>query len=194
LGLQQISHQVSANLPRLISTPKTYNLPDIVAAVDTATGLLDKIMPFLLDRRYSSNSRQDLALELESLHQTLILTKLTVKKYDNTPLGQSLANMITPEVKLCSVTLQELVDSINSTCLGLSFTSIRGLWWQIWWAMLGGDEFASLRKKISYSRQSLQHLLVTMHSYVLLVYASLSAESPSHSTINMKGCMDGARK
>ena len=142
---------------------------DAIPDIEATTGVIDQITHYLYDHKYSSNDHHDLVVELESLHQTLILTKLTVKKYDNTPLGQSLANTITPEVKLCSVTLQELVDSIGSTCLGLSFTSIYGLWWQIWWAMLGADEFASLRKRMSYSRQSLQHLLVTMHSYVLFV-------------------------
>jgi hypothetical protein len=66
------------------------------------------------------NDHHDLVLELESLHQTLTLTKFTIQKYDKTPLGQSMANTVAPEVKLCFAALQELLGSINGTrlCLG----------------------------------------------------------------------------
>ena len=145
---------------------------DAIPDIEATTGVIDQITHYLYDHKYSSNDHHDLVVELESLHQTLTLTKLTIQQYDKTPLGQSMANMVTPEVELCFVALQELLGSIDGIRLCLSFTRIGDLWRHVLWALLGGDEFALLRKNLSYSRQSLQELLVTMHSYVLLVLHS----------------------
>ncbi|KIM74362.1 hypothetical protein PILCRDRAFT_828352 [Piloderma croceum F 1598] len=166
---------LSNHLPRLISSPET--LPprslvacrssDAVFVVDNTTGLIDQITRFLLDRNHSSNDRRDLALELESLHQTLTLIKLTIQKYNDTPLGQSLANLITPEVNGCSAALQALLDSTEDIRLCLSSTSISHLWRQVWRPMLRDKFTLLLRKKLSYSRQLFQELLVTLHSVAL---------------------------
>jgi len=139
---------------------------DAFPDIETATGLIGQITNLLGDRRDLSRNRHDLVLELESLHQTLTLTKLTSEKYDKTPLGQSLANTVAPEVNICFVALQELLGSIDGI-RRLNFTRIGDLWHWVWWAMLGGDEFALLRKKLSYSRQLFQELLITLHSCVL---------------------------
>jgi hypothetical protein len=146
---------------------------EVVLDIDTTTGLINQITSSLLDGRHSPNNHQDLALELESLHQTLTLTKLTIQKYDDTPLGRSLASMISPEVKLCFATLQKLLDSIDGNWLDLNITSVVGLWRRIWCGEWDENELTSLREKMSYGRQSLQELLVTMHSYVSLFLHSL---------------------
>jgi len=141
--------------------------PDATPNVNTTAGLIDQTIPSL-NCRYLSNGCQDLAPELESLHQTLTLIKLTLQKYKDTLLGQSLANMITKEVKQCSAALQKLWDSLDDTWLNIRITSISGLWRRIWcgdWDEVG---LALSRKTLSVSRQSLQVLLVTLHSYVAL--------------------------
>ena len=175
-GPRRLAHHTNIpmdNLPRPISSPNilaqqrllTCRLSDANGMVDTTTNLIDQIRPFLLDRNYSSNTLHDVALELESLQQTLTLIKPTIQKYNNTPLGQSLANIITPEISRCFGALQQLLGSINDIRLCLSSTSIGHLWRLVWRVMLR-DEFASVRKKLSISRQSLQILLFTLHSCV----------------------------
>jgi hypothetical protein len=136
--------------------------------VDTTTGLIEQIIPLLIDHSYVSRNCWDLAIELESLHQTLTLTKLAIHKYEDTPLSQNLANIIAPEVKQCSAALQKLWDSLDGTWLNFSITSIGALWRRIWCGDQDEVGLASSRKMLSVSRQSLQVLLVTLHSYVSL--------------------------
>jgi hypothetical protein len=149
---------------QVVMHPLSDGISDII---DPATSLVEQITHFLLGRRRSTNNRQDLTLELESLYQTLTLIKLTIQKYNDTPLGQSLVNVITPEIKLCSTTLQKLLNSFNDTRLDLSITTVGGLLRRIWWSEWDGHEFASLRKKLLSSRYSLLSLLIALHSYVL---------------------------
>jgi hypothetical protein len=194
---------LSRNLLRPISTPETlsqgnlvaYHSSDAVGAVDIAVGLIVQITDLLMDRRDSSSGHWNLALEFESLQKTFILTTRIIQKYDNKPLGQSLAKTITPEVLRCCIVLQQLLDSVSGTWLGLHFTSICDLWRFVCWGRLGGDEFTFLRKALSDSRQSLQGVLMAFHSYVLLaVHVPPFTETPSHWMLKLKYCMDGARK
>jgi len=139
-----------------------------VAIIGTVVGLIETITDELLvDSKQSSSMHRDLALELESLQRTLSLTRLAVQIYQDRPLGQSLANTITPEVLACLFTLQELLDHIGSTWLDLCITSASRFWRRIWGVRWDGDESTLLRKKLSSSRQSLQGLLMALHSYVL---------------------------
>jgi hypothetical protein len=180
-GPQQIAHHIpnsilSDSLPRPIPSPNTLaqrrpltcRSSDTAGMVDITTDLIDQIRPFLLDRNYSSNNLRDVALELESLHQTLTLIKLTIQRYNHTPLGQSLADFVTPEINRCFAALRELLASTDHTRLCLSSTSIGYLWRLVWRAILR-DEFAMVRKKLSISRQSFQALLLTLHSCVTLI-------------------------
>ncbi|KIM83091.1 hypothetical protein PILCRDRAFT_784274 [Piloderma croceum F 1598] len=147
--------------------------------VDNATDLIDQITPFLLDRNHSPNNLRDMALELESLHQTLTLIKLTIQKYNKTPLGQSLADFIAPEVNRCFAALQGLLGSTDDIRLCLSSTSIGHLWRLVWRVMLR-DEFASARKKLSISRQSFQALLFTLHSRKCLGLFQIADANQNH--------------
>ena len=188
-GPRQIANHVpnilGDNLPRPISSPNslaqrplvTYRSSDTANIVDITTNLIDQITPFLLDPNCSSNKLRHMALELESLHQTLTLIKLTIQKYNNTPLGQSLADFITPEINRCFAALQELLGSTDDIRLCLSSTNIGHLWRLVWRAMLR-DEFASLRKKLSISLQSFHALLFTLHSCVPTCYYPLASAKP----------------
>jgi hypothetical protein len=132
-------------------------------------------------------------LELESLQKTLTLSRLAIQKYDK-PLCQILANTIIPEVLQCFFVLGELLDSIGGTWPDFSIMDVGSLCRRIWWAMLGGDEFFPLRKKLSYSRQFLQGLLMALHSYILLLPHLFPDKKPLHPTINMKYRMVGTQR
>jgi hypothetical protein len=116
----------------------------------------------------------DLALELESLQKTLTLTRLVIQVYENKPLGNSLANTITPEILRCFAVLQELLNNLNGTCVDLSITSVSGVLRQIqrwFWCEEDEEKFTLLREQLSVSRQSFQGLLIALRSYVLFLYA-----------------------
>jgi hypothetical protein len=145
-----------------------YHSSDPTAIVSAAVGLIDRIAVQMDRRGFLNGLRDHMVVEFGSLQQTLILTKLTILKYDHTPLGHGLGNTITPTVVQCFIVLQELLGSLNGTRSGLNFTSIGDLWRQVWWSRWEGDEFASSRKKLSESRQSLQAVLLASNSYVFL--------------------------
>jgi hypothetical protein len=130
---------------------------------DTTIRLIDQIS------RTCSNNRQDFAVELESLRQTLALTKLATQKYANTPLGQSLTDIVSLEIKLCSATLRNILDNLDSTCVDFHFPIIGALWHRVWQVLWDGGELAAFRNKLANIRYSLQVLLFTIHSYVLPV-------------------------
>ena len=153
---------------RLVIRP--YNSSDAGSIVDSAVSLIVQITDLLIDRRDSSNKHRDLELELKSLHQTLTLTALGIQEYKDRPLGQSLAHTIAEETERCSMVLRELLDRVNDTWLGLSFTSIGDLWRPVWRSRWDGGELASLRLKLFGSRKSLVGFLVGLHSYVFVVF------------------------
>jgi hypothetical protein len=100
----------------------TYCSSGALFAIDATVGIIDLITDLLMDCGDSSNSHRDLAFEFESLLKTFTLTRLTIQMYDGKPLGQSLANTITPEILQCFISLRELLDSVNGTRLGFHFT------------------------------------------------------------------------
>ena len=176
---RQRPHYVSSNHPSLTSigspgtSPKrrliTYSPSDVVSIIDTAVSFIDQIADILLmeNTQLSSTGHRDLALELESLQKTLTTSRLVIHKYDDQPLGQSLSNAIAPEVVQCLLALGELVESVDRVWPDFSITSIGGLCRHLWWTTLVRNELCLLRKKLSYSRQSLQGLLMALQSYVL---------------------------
>ena len=161
----------------------TYPSHEAVAYVSAAIVLIDRITDLLMDR---TQSYMALALEIESLQKTLTLTELVIQNYKNTPLGQGLANTITPKVQQCVFVLQDLFDRIDGDWLDFSITSVGGLWLRFWWDMLCWDEFSSEKKRLCITRQSLQGLLMALHSYVLHILRS----PPPHIDINFKCRMD----
>jgi hypothetical protein len=70
------------------------------------------------------------------------------QRYDNTPLGRSLANTITLEVLKCFLVLQDLFNNVDGTWLDFNITTIGGLCRQIWWDLWDGDQFALLRSYV----------------------------------------------
>lgn len=151
----------------------TINHFDAFSDVDTAVGLIVQITHLLIDCRDTSNNHRDLAIELKSLHQTLTITGLAIKEYKGRPLGQSLANMIAPEVEQCCTVLREMLGRVNGTWLGLNNTTISSLWRPVWWRRWGGDEMVLLRRQLTHSRKALEGFLIAIHSYVFLIFFTL---------------------
>jgi hypothetical protein len=158
LGSHNIAIDGSDNLSALTSTPHSgrhfvTSSSNGFGDVDATTNLIDRIIHFLLDRNCSLNNHQDLTVELESLHQTLALTKLIIRKYDSTPLGQSLANTIHPEITSCFATLQKIFSSINGTRrVDFSITRVCGILRRFWCDEWDDEELAGLRQRLSNSR------------------------------------------
>ena len=136
------------------------------SAGDVAAALIVKIVQLLIDHRGSPNDNRAFKLELEILHQILTLTGLAIQTYAYTPLGQSLANNIIPEVEKCCVVLHELFHKINTCRQGLYPTSIGNLWHQVWWSGNEVDGVSSLRARLSTHQRSLGEFLVALNSYV----------------------------
>ena len=155
----------------------TYGSSDAVGIVNAAVGLVDQITDILMECTQSLSIHRCLALELESLQKTLTISGLVINKYGDRPLGQSLANTITPEVLRILSVLEELFGCICGAWLDFSFTSVGGLCRRIWWSMWGRNEFAGLRRRLSHTRQSLQALLMALHSYVRSTYLSHAESS-----------------
>ena len=198
---QTLQHlrNISNDLPRLTPNFDTLSQGNVlsttyqtVSAVETVVGLIVQIT-HLMDRSNDGNNHRDMELELNSLQQTLTLAKLAIQAYGDRPLGQSLANTITPQVERCRVVLLELLDGVNSTRQGLFFTSIRNLWHPVWRKRWDGDEVASLRMKMHGIRMLLGGFLMALNSYAF-TFLQCSPPSEMPHSINLQCHMDGPWK
>jgi hypothetical protein len=129
-----------------------------------AAGLIDKIQQLLVDRIDLSDDDRRLNTELETLRQTLTLSRLALETFEFTPVGRNLANTISPEVEQCCAALQELFNSIDNCRRGLFSTFICNLWRRIWWSGCDMDGLISLREKLSAHRILLGGCLKAMNS------------------------------
>jgi hypothetical protein len=193
-----IAVDISKDLPRRKHTPRILPRRRLDAApshavvvVDLAVDLIDQFVELMNDFRDSSISYRDLRLELQSLQITLTLSRLAIQQFDNKPLGQSLANAITPEILRCLVVLQESLHGFNGAWLGFDITSVGGCQRRIWCGGQDRYDLTSLRRKLSGSRQLLQGLLMALHSYVSLVIRDMMS---TNTQAHLKCCMDGGRK
>jgi hypothetical protein len=168
-NLLQSTSDSSPRASHPVTNPSFSAILDL--GITTTSNLINLIMPILLDLQKSSSTRLNSAVELESLHQTLILTKFTIQRYSNMPLSQNLVDLITPEIKQCFDTLQKLLNSVNDVWLTFSISMFGGLCRRIWCREWDEDQFPSLRKKLSHSQQMLQEFLITLHLYVLIFLA-----------------------
>jgi hypothetical protein len=139
---------------------------DTLPIVGPSISLIVQITNRLIDRGSSSNNHQVSQLQLRSLQQVLTLTGFAIHEYRYTALGPSLTKTIAPEVERCLLVLQELLDQIDATWIGLDFAGIGDFWRQVWWGRWDGDEFTLLSKKLFHCRQSLERFLMALHSYV----------------------------
>ncbi|PPR01807.1 LOW QUALITY PROTEIN: hypothetical protein CVT26_013166 [Gymnopilus dilepis] len=132
------------------------SLGDILATA----GLSAEIIQTLYDNRNISRECDNLATELRSLQQTLILTEFALERYESTPLGGPLAHVIRPEVAQCHLSLKQFSEKINSCQNALQSTTISSLWRRVLWA--ASDEANALSEKLSNHRVKLTLLLVSL--------------------------------
>lgn len=118
----------------------------------------------LIDRDDTSWAYKALKPELELLYQISFLSVLGIKSYQYTQLGQSLAQLINPELDRCIVVLQELFFAIDSYRQGLWFTYIRPFWPLVWRSGWEEDELASWRNKLAACRTSLGTCVMALRS------------------------------
>jgi hypothetical protein len=144
---------------------------DTGQGLDASIGLIIQITDLLIHPRKSSNTNQDLALELKSLQQILTLTALTIQEYADRPLGWSLVNVIIPELEQCHTVLQELLSRVENTRLGLRFTSIGDFWCGV---EQDGNELVSLRIKLSNSQRLIEGFLMALRSCVSCTFQASS--------------------
>jgi hypothetical protein len=156
--------EVSQTSPQ--AGPAVQAHPETGSPHDAATGLVVAIIQLLVDRGETKDNYRILELELELLRQILTLTALAIQTFENTPLGQNLANSIDIEVAQICMVLQELFYKINSYREGLSSTSICAMWYQVWRKGREVDGLALLRMKLSDRQKSLCGFLVALNSYV----------------------------
>lgn len=159
--LQPTSESRTSSQRRLVTT---HHFSETAFVVETAVGLIVEIATVLIDRRDVSNNNWDFELELKSLRQTLSLTGLAVQEYRHSPLGQSLANTITPEAEQCCAVLRDLLHGIDDTRQGLNSTIINRLWRLVWRERWDGDELTLLRMKLFRIRKSLNGFLKALNS------------------------------
>jgi hypothetical protein len=135
------------------------------SAGDVAVRLIDKIGQLLVDpRTETSDSDRELKAELDSLLQTLNLTRLAIQTYEYTPVGRNLAISINPEVERCCAVLQDLFDSIDSCHQGLFATTIQWFWRSVWWSGCEMDGRVLLQTKLSAHRILLGGCLMALNS------------------------------
>ena len=125
-------------------------------------GLVAQVIKVLYDHRNLSEECDDLAIELQSLQQVLILTELAMDRYETTPLGGPLAHCIRPEVAQCHLSLKKFAQTLVDWQNAVKFTTISALWRRIMWA--ASDEANALAAKLSNHRLKLTTLLISLHS------------------------------
>ena len=132
---------------------------------DFAGTLVIKIMQLLIDHGEIDTDLRVLKLQLQLLHQTLILTDIAIWTYEYTPLGVNLSNCIIPEMEHICVALQQLLDKIYDYRQGLSPTSICDLWRRVWWRGCDVDRgIALLRAKLAGHQKLLGEFLMALNS------------------------------
>ena len=141
---------------------------DAIFSIDGAVLLINHISNSLIDHMDSSYHDRERELTLKTLRQILRLVKHAIKLYSNRPLGPSLIHAITPEVQRCRAILSEMLDKVHGTWVGLVCTRISEVWCKVFRERWVGDEFASLKRRLCDSQNSLQMVLTLLNSYVFL--------------------------
>lgn len=134
------------------------SLGDIVATISLTT----QVVKVLYDHRNITRECDTLAMEVRSLQQVLILTNVALKRYESTPLGETLVHCILPEVAQCHLVLQQLSHKVESCRQALTSTTISTLWKRVVWAASG--EALSVSAKLSGHRMKLALLLMSLNS------------------------------
>jgi hypothetical protein len=156
---QQIAHVIQDNHSMELSRPtfsdgmvsqrgvatKPYHSFDALSVIGTAVGLIAQLTDGLIRRGDPSNN------QLRSLNQTLTQLEFAIKVYNGRPLGQSLANTITPEVKQCVVVMLEWLEMVKDP-------------WRLFRRKTLDEHEVALKRDLSYRQTSLDGLLIALDS------------------------------
>ena len=123
--------------------------------------LIVEITSLLFDCSRSADYRYLQKWLLRPLHQTLFLTGLAIRAYEDTPLGQNLILRVDPVIQQCHLILQGMLDTIysyrNSHCVSHN----RSLWPAVLWSELEVQEQARM---LLAPTNSLRQILVELNS------------------------------
>jgi hypothetical protein len=145
------------------------NSSAVFSNVDTAIRQIANIVHLL--RADSQDEYRQLEQELKTTCESLTLIGSAIQAYKYTPLCETLAKAILPEVEQCCTLLQEMSSKIIPCRDGLMLTAIHDLWRQVWWNTLGDNELAKWKKELS-TRQNLLHIFLTsLNSCVCFTYS-----------------------
>lgn len=146
---QALNNIIPSTPPQIIPAPTNHGETNSACNIDVR--LIIEIVQSLMNGLVGepSGCYRALKLELNSLHQTLILAGLAIQAHEYTPLGRTLGSVIIPEVEQCHVVLQELCDKIKSYQHGFNSMRINCR------ALRSGDEISSLRMKLSAHQRAL---------------------------------------
>jgi len=135
--------------------------------------LIIKIVRALADSN-DSHKFSDITptVELQSLNASLISIRLAVGRYENTPISQSLAQMIHPEVSRCCFQPRRIYDQIERYQRSLIPTHIHGLWRTVYGSRWDVAEYKLFKEKVSACRNALQVFLRGFDSFVSFIYTS----------------------
>jgi len=134
------------------------SLGDILATAS----LIVQITQLVYSNRNLSDDCENLSIELQSLHGTLLLLDRALEKCRSTPLREPIVRFIQPEIVQCHLSLAKFSSKLEAFRLGLSSTSLSSLWRRVVW--VGSAEAASLSSTLASHRLRLVTLLISLHS------------------------------
>ena len=153
---------------------------DVDRVIDIATCLVVQIVNLLVSpetrelEQHNLDKHNSLRLELDALHQSLVLLGITVREYQchGRPLGQSLIDAVKPVVTRCRGLLEELFENVNGGFRRRSHG--QGGFWPPAFSRTrdGGQDtkLALLRAQLSECRELLREFVVAVDSYVLFCF------------------------
>lgn len=142
---------------------QTYHSAEATIVIDKAISLITQVSSSVTKSTRPSVNKHDLLLVLNNQCQTLLLIKLAIQAYEGRPLGEILADDITPEVERCCVVLLNLSDKVHT------IQGIGDIWRQVF-QVSGGDELTPLAQRLNDSLDFFAMFLASLNSYVLLCF------------------------
>lgn len=137
------------------------SLGDILATAS----LIVQVAQVVYGSRNVSEDCENLSIELQSLHGTILLLDRVLERCRSTPLGEPIVRFIQPEIAQCHLSLVRFSRKLETFRLELSSTSLASLWRKFLW--IGSAEAASLSSTLASHRLKLVMLLISLNSWVL---------------------------
>ena len=134
------------------------SLGDILATAS----LIVQVAQVVYGSRNVSEDCENLSIELQSLHGTILLLDRVLERCRSTPLGEPIVRFIQPEIAQCHLSLVRFSRKLETFRLELSSTSLASLWRKFLW--IGSAEAASLSSTLASHRLKLVMLSISLNS------------------------------